>query len=87
MRWAGHVACMREKRNTYRIFVEKPQGKIPSARPRHRGEDNIKMCLREIGCSGMYWIHMAQDMDQWRTPVNRVTNFQAPQNFGKFLNS
>jgi hypothetical protein len=27
MRWAGHVARMREKRNAYRILVEKPDGK------------------------------------------------------------
>jgi hypothetical protein len=87
MRWAGHVACMREKRNAYRIFVDKPQGKIPSARPRHRWEDNIKMDLREVGCSDMDWIHLAQDRDQWRTLVNTVTNLRVPQNVGKFLSS
>jgi hypothetical protein len=27
MRWAGHVARMGEKRNAYRIFVGKPEGK------------------------------------------------------------
>jgi hypothetical protein len=26
MRWAGHVARMREKRNAYRILVGKPEG-------------------------------------------------------------
>jgi hypothetical protein len=25
MRWAGHVACMREKRNACRILVRKPE--------------------------------------------------------------
>jgi hypothetical protein len=29
MRWAEHVARMQEKRNAYRILVEKPEGKIP----------------------------------------------------------
>jgi hypothetical protein len=29
MRWAGHVARMVEKRNAYRILVEKPEGKRP----------------------------------------------------------
>jgi hypothetical protein len=29
MRWEGHVARTREKRNTYRILVEKPEGKRP----------------------------------------------------------
>jgi hypothetical protein len=27
MRWAGHVACTGEKRNGYRILVEKPERK------------------------------------------------------------
>jgi GH43 family beta-xylosidase len=29
MRWAGHVARMREKRNAHRIFVIKSEGKRP----------------------------------------------------------
>jgi hypothetical protein len=36
MRWAGHVARMRERRNAYRIFVGKPEGKIPLGKPRCR---------------------------------------------------
>jgi hypothetical protein len=36
MRWAGHVARMGEKRNAYRILVEKPEGKRPLERPRRR---------------------------------------------------
>jgi hypothetical protein len=27
MRWAGHVARIGEKRNAYRLLVEKPEGK------------------------------------------------------------
>jgi hypothetical protein len=27
MRWAGHVACMRESRGVYRVLVGKPKGK------------------------------------------------------------
>jgi hypothetical protein len=27
MRWAGHVARMGEKRNAYRLLVEKPEGR------------------------------------------------------------
>jgi hypothetical protein len=26
MRWAGHVARMREKRNAYRVLAAKPEG-------------------------------------------------------------
>jgi hypothetical protein len=29
MRWAGHVARMREKRSAYRLLVGKPEGKRP----------------------------------------------------------
>jgi hypothetical protein len=36
MRWAGHVARMGEKRNSYRLLVGKPEGKIPQGRPRRR---------------------------------------------------
>jgi hypothetical protein len=45
MRWLGHAARMREKRNANRILVGMPEGK----RQRCRRVDNIKMDLREIG--------------------------------------
>ena len=28
MRWAGHVACIWERRGVYRVLVGKPEGKI-----------------------------------------------------------
>jgi hypothetical protein len=45
MRWAGHVARMRAKRNVYRLLVGKPEGKRPLERPRRRWIDNNKMGL------------------------------------------
>jgi hypothetical protein len=39
---------MREKRNSYRILVGKPEGKRPLGRPKRKWVDNIKMDLREI---------------------------------------
>jgi hypothetical protein len=33
MRWAGHVARMREKRNACRLLVGKPDRKRPLGRP------------------------------------------------------
>jgi hypothetical protein len=46
---AEHVAHMREKRNVYRVYVWKPEGKRPLGRPRHKSEYNINMDLMEIG--------------------------------------
>jgi hypothetical protein len=46
MRWEGHVARIREKRNVYRILMGKPEGKRPLGRPRRRCVDDIKMEYR-----------------------------------------
>jgi hypothetical protein len=78
MRWAGHVTRTGEKRNAYRIFVGKPEGKIPLGRPRHRWVNNIKIDLREIGWDGVDWIDLCQDRDQWRALVNMVLNLCVP---------
>jgi hypothetical protein len=40
---------MEVTRNTYRSLFRKPDGKRPLGRPRHRGEENIKMDLKEMG--------------------------------------
>jgi hypothetical protein len=64
MRWTGHVARMREKRNAYRILVGMPEGRRPLGRPRRRWVDNIKMDLREIGWDCIDWIDLAQNRDQ-----------------------
>jgi hypothetical protein len=34
MRWAGHVACMEEKLNAYRILLGNPEGKRHLGRPK-----------------------------------------------------
>jgi hypothetical protein len=59
MRWAGHMACIREERGVYRVLVGRSEGKRPLGRPRRRCEDNIKMDLREIGIDGANWIRLA----------------------------
>jgi hypothetical protein len=48
MRWAGHVACMGEMTNTYKILFKNPEGKGPHGRRRCRWEGNIEMDLTEI---------------------------------------
>ena len=45
LRWAGHVACMEERRGVHKVLVVKPDGKRPLWKPRRRWEDNIKMDL------------------------------------------
>jgi hypothetical protein len=45
---AGHVACMEDRRGSYRILVEISEGKTPLGRPRGRWEDYIKMYLQEV---------------------------------------
>jgi hypothetical protein len=37
--------------------------------------DNIKMDLREIEWDGMDWIHLAQDMRQWKEPSGSIKYF------------
>jgi hypothetical protein len=48
MRWVGHVACMGDGRDAYRVLMGRPEGKRPLGRPRFRWEDNIKMDLQEV---------------------------------------
>jgi hypothetical protein len=40
--------------------------------------DNFKIDLREGGWSGMDWIDMAEDGDQWKAVVNMVMNLRVP---------
>jgi hypothetical protein len=56
IRWVGHVAHVGERRGIYRVLVGKPKGMRPLGKPRHRGEDSIKIDLWEMGWGGMDWI-------------------------------
>jgi hypothetical protein len=55
MRWAGHIAYMRVKKNAYRILLGQPKGKRPIARSSCSLVGNIKMDLIERE-NGMVWI-------------------------------
>jgi hypothetical protein len=72
MRWAGHVACMGEERNVYRVLMGKPQGKRPLGRPGLKWEDGIRMDVWEIGWGSQ----LAKDRDRWRALVNTVVNLR-----------
>jgi hypothetical protein len=43
MRLAGHVTCMGEEREVYKVLAGKPEGKRPLRRPRCRWEDGNRM--------------------------------------------
>jgi hypothetical protein len=46
---------MGERKNAYKIFVRKLEGKRSFRRPGNRWEDNIKMDLRKKKGSGKVW--------------------------------
>jgi len=77
MRWAGHVTCIGEIRNAYKILVGKSEEKTPLGRPRHRWKGNIGMDLRETDWKGVDWIRPAQD--RGKEPPGSITG-------GEFLN-
>ena len=78
LRWAGHVARMKEGRSAFRILTGTPTGKRPLGRPRCRWEDNIRMDLKEIGINTRNWVDSAQDRDYWRALVNAALKLWIP---------
>jgi hypothetical protein len=55
---------MREKRNTYRLLMGKPEKKRLLGRPRRWWVDNIRMDLGEVGWGDVDWIGLAQDRNR-----------------------
>jgi hypothetical protein len=49
----GACSTHEERRDVYRVLVEKPEGKRPLGIPRRRREDNNKMDLKEVEWNGM----------------------------------
>jgi hypothetical protein len=47
---------MGEKRNAYRLLVEKLEGRRPLGRPICRWLDNVRMDLVEVGWGDVDWI-------------------------------
>jgi hypothetical protein len=56
------------------LLIGKPEVKRPLGRHRCRGEDNMRLGLREIGWGCVDWMHQAQDRDHWQAVVNMVMN-------------
>jgi len=61
MRWAGHVACMGERRGTCRALVRKREGNRPLVRPKLRWE-NDGLPGSEMGgggaWTGLIWLRI-----------------------------
>jgi hypothetical protein len=56
----SHVARIEDFKSMFNILTGKPSGKRPSARPRQRWEDNIRMDLKGIGISTKNWVDSTQ---------------------------
>jgi hypothetical protein len=69
---------MGEKINAFRLLTERPEGKRPLGRPRHRWVDNIRIGHLEIGWGGVDWIGLAQDKDKWRALLSSVMILRVP---------
>jgi hypothetical protein len=67
---------MGEESGVHRVLVGKPERKRPLGRPGRRGEDNIKMDLKEVGRGCGDWMDLAQDRDRWRALVSTVKNLR-----------
>jgi hypothetical protein len=78
MKWARHVARVGERRGSYRVLLERPDGRRPLGGPRHRWKDNIKIDSSQVGWGCMDEVHLAWDRDRWRTLVNAVMNLCVP---------
>jgi len=78
IRWARRVPRVGDRENAYNFLFGKPEGKRPLGRSRRRLEEYIRMDLKAIGWEGMDWIHLVQDMEQWRTLVYTVMNIRMP---------
>jgi hypothetical protein len=51
---------------------------VSLGRPRRKGEDNIKMDLREMGIDVANWIRLNQDRFKWQAFVSTVMILQVP---------
>jgi hypothetical protein len=74
IRWAGHVALMREERKVCKVLDGKPKERDHSEKRGVDGRMRSKWILGRLAGGGVEWIHLAQDRDRWRAVVNAVMN-------------
>ena len=79
MRWADMQHVWGKKRGVYRVFlVRKTEGNRSFGRSRCTWEDNIKIDLQKVGCGGIDWTELAQDIDRWWALGNTLINLRVP---------
>jgi hypothetical protein len=77
MRWMGHMTSIGEKRNTYRILMEKPEFIRDYFEDLVlNGKDNIKIDLIAVGWEIMKDILLVQDRDKLQDAVKININFR-----------
>jgi len=83
---------MGETRGTYgggekfvQTFGGKPEVKRPLKRPRPKGEQNIKINVKEVGLQGVDCIRLDQDTDKWQALAKAAKSLRVPYKGEKFL--
>jgi hypothetical protein len=64
--------------------VGKPEGQIAEG-PSQWWEDKTEIDLREVGCRGVDWVHLAEDREERKALVNTVMNIRVAKSVRIFL--
>jgi hypothetical protein len=62
-RWKKHMACMRTKKNAYKILIGKSESGFSLDDPRVYGRIILKWIFQNYD-----WIHLTRHRDDWRIP-------------------
>jgi hypothetical protein len=65
---------MGDVRNTYKSSLGNIERKRPARDLVVDGRINTETDRKDVGCEGVDSIHLAQDVVQWRAPVNILMN-------------
>jgi hypothetical protein len=79
MRWAGHVARIREgggRRKCIQVIGRKARRKETTKKTKGWVGNNIKIDVGKIEWFCMDWIDLAQDRNQWMAFMNTAMNLR-----------
>jgi hypothetical protein len=71
---AGHIARVGNMINSCKVIDRNPLGNRPVCRTKRKGEDNIKMNLKERRYGGVGWAHVASNTGCWPDVLKRAVN-------------